>query len=357
MLTTETGLRRGSIRREQAMKVTIRSARMFLALVVGSAAIPRLLGCRAAQLGMDQGDMRQALLALYTDQVMDNLVRARNNLPIIHLDYSNITGTVTQSGGGEFADTQIEGTNRLGATPGKDLPEAITFPERRTFSNTLNWRVNVSQMNQLTLTAQPVISSQAVYDAYLDFLAVADRLRDSKDNPVGPVHIKKKFQGRYYWVPQEYAADFFRLSLLTTCLRGDAVPSPRDFACVVEGVVSTREISGGGGHEVTLRLKKPVPNDNGELRVTIKGRERLFTVHPIEGDEEKPRGAPTDQFILVFVASEYRDLTLDQLVEGLEDKPISLRLENHRPANSRTQDLLESIRHQMELFRLDQQAR
>ena len=55
-------------------------------------------GCATRQLCGDEEKMRCCLLQLYTDQLMDNLIRASNGLPIIQLDYTDLTGTVTVEG-------------------------------------------------------------------------------------------------------------------------------------------------------------------------------------------------------------------------------------------------------------------
>src|SRR5260370_20448269 len=64
-------------------------------------------GCRAHQLASDQNQFRQILTTMYEDQLMDNLIRAKTRMPLLQLDYSNITGTVSDSGVASF-----------GATPG-----------------------------------------------------------------------------------------------------------------------------------------------------------------------------------------------------------------------------------------------
>src|SRR5262245_44154382 len=60
-------------------------------------------GCRVRQLQMDQDRFRCALIQMQTSQIMDNLVRAYNGLPFVHLDYGAITGTVTQTANGQLS--------------------------------------------------------------------------------------------------------------------------------------------------------------------------------------------------------------------------------------------------------------
>src|SRR6516162_5139856 len=54
-------------------------------------------GCLARQVAADGRNFRQALLEMYTDQVMDNLIRASENMPFVQLAYRNLTVTDLQT--------------------------------------------------------------------------------------------------------------------------------------------------------------------------------------------------------------------------------------------------------------------
>jgi len=47
------------------------------------------------QAKLDQQQLRDVLMDYTQDQILDNLIRASNGLPIVHFDLSNITGQVT----------------------------------------------------------------------------------------------------------------------------------------------------------------------------------------------------------------------------------------------------------------------
>src|SRR5262245_48869884 len=81
-------------------------------------------GCQARQLANDQDSMRQAVLDLHTNQIMDNLIRIRQGLPILHVDYLHMTGTISQTAGGTFGDSQ-------------SLIDNVTRTAAATFSHTL----------------------------------------------------------------------------------------------------------------------------------------------------------------------------------------------------------------------------
>jgi len=69
-----------------------------------------LFGCRSQQLACDQNKFRCQILDLYTDQIMDNLIRVDQGLPIVQMDYTNIVGTITQNGSAGVTDAYTQTT-------------------------------------------------------------------------------------------------------------------------------------------------------------------------------------------------------------------------------------------------------
>ena len=50
------------------------------------AAVLLAVGCTNTQVRWDATRMRQDVMVYYNDQIMDNLIRAKNNLPFVHVD-------------------------------------------------------------------------------------------------------------------------------------------------------------------------------------------------------------------------------------------------------------------------------
>src|SRR5438876_5291007 len=69
---------------------TCRTLLLLLAISFGST------GCLARQVASDGCHFRQALLDMYTDQVMENLIHASENQPFVQLAYRNLIVTDTQ---------------------------------------------------------------------------------------------------------------------------------------------------------------------------------------------------------------------------------------------------------------------
>ena len=76
--------------------------RFLLVFCVCSVAAP---GCAVHEMYKDQDQIRTALLDLYTNQIIDNLVRASKGMPIIQLDYTNAQAMITVKETGSASDS------------------------------------------------------------------------------------------------------------------------------------------------------------------------------------------------------------------------------------------------------------
>jgi hypothetical protein len=182
-------------------------------------------GCAVHQLHNDQERMRSVLLELYTNQVMDNLVRAINGLPIIQLDYSNAQATVT-------ADANFVVSDGL-ATSHTNTLTAVALQSTsviRVLTNTLTATPGLSNINAVAVQANPVTTNNELYDAYLRYLAEPGSLRISDcPPPKGAAHRCVQFHKKYYWIPMEFRDEFFALATVTTAQRGLLLFPPEDF--------------------------------------------------------------------------------------------------------------------------------
>jgi hypothetical protein len=135
-------------------------------------------GCAVRELHDDQNKIRSALLDLYTDQIIDNLIRASNGMPIIQIDYTNATAQVTVGQTEGLSDSPVRTkTNVL------TLAAMSSYAITRTSMNTLMGNLGGSNSNQVAVTATPVTTSNEVYDAYLAFLTLPGSLQLSCDVP------------------------------------------------------------------------------------------------------------------------------------------------------------------------------
>jgi hypothetical protein len=229
-------------------------------------------GCAVHQAKKDQDRIRTALLDLYTNQVIDNLVRTYNRLPIIQIDYIDAQGMVTVEGSAGLEEEQTAQTTRSLLAP-------LSKTRQITTHLTGNW--SLKNTNQITLKAEPVTASNEVYDAYLEFLSIPGSVVVTLDPPPEcAAHVCKKYCGKYYWVPVDYADDFFRLSLLTTAQRGKRLlPPDASYKVKIVEVLpgssanpqrpapAQKEIDPNARIFVTIKLDRELPNDNGYIEI------------------------------------------------------------------------------------------
>ncbi len=67
----------------------------------GCIAIALLAGCTATQTRWDATNIRKEVMVYYNDQIIDNLIRAKQHLPFVHVDITLLTA----SGGSQISST------------------------------------------------------------------------------------------------------------------------------------------------------------------------------------------------------------------------------------------------------------
>ena len=309
-----------------------------------------LVGCRAAQLGRDQGSMRDTLLGLYEDQVFDNLVRAKLNYPIVQIDYSNLTGTLTQAanttvGGSE---TDVHNTYVAGAM-GALLKKVST--------SIFNYSVGASENAQMTMTGQPVIATDSVYKAYVDEVNknpdIVKRVTGKPD--LADAHLTHEFLGEKWYVPKDKAGDFFRLYLATTVQRQVKVVVPLNFKTTLLSTVNIDRVT-NDMYTLEIRLKDKIPNDTGQIIIPVNGVEMKFRYQRVE---DVDAGELTDRVLLIYSEKDKEGkalLPVAEFVKAIAGQDVILKNDAYVPGYvAPVRNQLEEIRSQLELQRLQQQ--
>jgi hypothetical protein len=296
-----------------------------------------LVGCAVPELRNDQDRIRCTLLSLYTNQTLDNLVRAHNGLPIIQLDYTNANASVTVSENASLSNTLI--TTRTNAlTVALAKAEGIT----RTTLDTVMGGLGAAQTNLIAVTANPVLTSHELYDAYLAFLGLPGSLCQGPDPPPeGVAHVCRKYGKVYYWVPVEYREQFFNLATITTVQRGRVLLPPDPFYTVTLLSIEGEPRPTPYGFRAIVRLDKEVPNDTGHLEFPDGTRLNFHEYNP------------PDKSLRLFVTDRLR-LEIDTSeaplgIKGAEDLrsrlplTVKMRLDHNEPAPPTTRELLDRI--------------
>jgi hypothetical protein len=219
-----------------------------------------------------------------TNQIMDNLVRAHNGLPILHIDYDAITGTVTDNVNGHLDSSYT------------DAAGAIT----RMIAATLGG----SNEKQLGVTGNPVRNDPELYMAYLQFLKTSPLLESAEPPPLGAAHLVRCCNGHYFWVPIERRGEFFELSMRVIGLRKAPEPVPQYVEVMVKEaiVLSPKEIADDDIKtnqyvQMRLSLAESVKSDSGTFSVEIEGVSYQFVMAPRGRlPEQRRTGYPSARF-------------------------------------------------------------
>ena len=199
-----------------------------------------LSACGTYQVHHDASTLRLKALDYYSDQIVDNLIRAKNGLFILHVDIGDLNATVKTSlsgtvGGGQTL-TRTTNTNALGLLASGASAAMRPF----TFS------VTPGRDDTLAINTKPTFTDEGhVYSAYLQFLNLPKgtglRLDQGKpenatklilDPKINPIHslverdprtplneneyipgTLKTWGRRQYYIPSEYRQAYFDLCL------------------------------------------------------------------------------------------------------------------------------------------------
>jgi hypothetical protein len=341
-----------------------------LLLVLGAA------GCRSAQLAQDQDQFRARLLDLYTNQIMDNLIRADRGLPIVQLDYSAITGTITQNGMASFTSTQTTTNTKMLVIP------TVVRTLTHSFMNVATFNPSAYQTNALTVTANPLLDHNEVYDAYLEYIdpnkkhpgsELTPLMRTPCEPPQDVVlcGLVRRCGDMYYWIPAEYKTEFQRLSLVTTVQRGQplTIPDKFDNTVATATVDADRESRDPPLYTYDVDFSKPMPNGSGIMELTIKDKQYRFPLQTYHGPKTPPNaprpeevpvdpGRNTTRFLLVWDPEVIKmpGLTRDDLPPLLRGQSVKVALDFFKPTVPNTMQLLKNIDNNLQLQRIQVQS-
>ena len=234
--------------------------RILTSLVICLLVLP---SCAGPELRNDQDRIRTAILSLYTDQILDNLVRATNGLPIIQLDYTNASSNVSVEQTASLSNGLQTTTNSALTLAAKNM-----LVSTHQTVDTISSSVGANNSNNVALTATPVLTSNMLYDAYLTYLGIPGGLEiTDAPPPCGAAHVCKKYCNQYYWVPVERKSEFFDLALITTTQRDRLLITPDKYVVTLlklDEFTATRTVSSNVTYwTVDADIDVLVPNENG----------------------------------------------------------------------------------------------
>lgn len=223
-------------------------------------------GCLSQQVANDGRGMRNALIDLYTDQAIDNLMRAHSGLPFVQLSYNSLgvndTDQVTVAAAG--GDAAFGGSHTTDPSKGPILAlgRATSFAGRFPFA------LNGERDQVLTFHAEPVTTQNWIYESYLAFARNPFLFVASPEKPECPVHICRQFGSMWYWVPAEAGEAFLDL-VLKTAMSPAASDATAPIGYWESKIICTEDITDKKDkyHTYRLQLHDKLPADQGTVQV------------------------------------------------------------------------------------------
>jgi hypothetical protein len=253
-----------------------------------------LAGCLPRQVAWDGAAFQNAVAHIYTQQAMNNLIRAYCDLPFIQLRFYQLKVTDTDDRSANRSLSQTITTQR-------DLFLAAAM---RTLTNFYTLGGVFDRRRTMSLNADPITDQNDIYERYLAFAHDPGRFCASEGPPPCPVHIVKKCGNKYYWVPAAAGPAFQELVLPTALMRGPQTvpPVPAAYEVRIIQVVGVSKVGRGDLTNATLVFNKEVPNGEATMVADLddsqRARVNLWPASRDAGGKQVPQGQPTSRLAI-----------------------------------------------------------
>jgi hypothetical protein len=232
----------------------------LMSTIVACLILVSFSGCLARQVTRDGQNLRQAVLQLYADQAMDNLICAYENRPFVQVAYDRISvnDTDTAKGTADFEQT-------LDQT--RPLAVAALSKFTRVLKDFWSLSADGSRVRRMTFYANPVTNQDDVYEAYLRFAKDPSCFCASAERPTCALHVMKEFRGMHYWVPEAAAPAYQSLILQTAFMRGpEKIIGYYQRICLRLRKIKVLE---GEGNSFWIDFDAPVPNGKATIMAIL----------------------------------------------------------------------------------------
>jgi hypothetical protein len=334
-----------------------------------------LAGCTTYEAGMDQDQFLNVAMDYEENQIMDNVIRAKEDFPIMQFDIKTVSAIVkndisagvngSRTGLGMFTGTPLNSTvatnsntstASLAAGAGSTILKQVVGTAQVTAAtvSSVSRVLGFTSTNDHTNTAEfdvcPVLLNNEVYQAYRDYLANnEDALLDTsmpkyrngapKEGPDSP-HIGKKWRGVFYWIPEKRKKEFFNLCLIASVTRnsptatlvgGEQSNGPIQDTILGFSPEVYQNLNGYNGTALHVNFRDPVAVDWGAATAVVSGVFRDFTLMP-DGGKRKP-DEKSNWFYLVYDPTDIKE-EATQLQKDLKGQVVDIRLRHNVPSAS-----------------------
>jgi hypothetical protein len=173
----------------------------------GCIAIVLFAGCTATQVRWDATKIREQVMVYYNDQIMDNLIMAKNHLPFVHVDIT----LLTSQGGSQISGTIGAGETRT-HTDSSMIGAASSF--MKAVMRPFTYSMTPQQTESRCLTTAPALGSQALaapapYPGVMTPTKVTTT-EDKDNNPTGTAIVERTLEAKprenIYQLYEKFAA-------------------------------------------------------------------------------------------------------------------------------------------------------
>ncbi|MBN2589963.1 MAG: hypothetical protein JXA96_08870 [Sedimentisphaerales bacterium] len=309
-------------------KIAIFLLNVFLMLI--------LSGCIAQTHHREQSSIRETILKLTEEQIVDNLIRCREGYPMIHIKYKTIEGTVTLNKSGGISSNRNESSSVI-----DDL---------------FGFSAESKQTNALKLVAEPVYNNSAIYDLYknaADKLILEGRVPDDLQEIEV---IRRRFNGKNYYIllkckEQKKAFGELCYNILNADL---SVPEKKVIKISEVTCKEYREDASNvpkpGIIEVTFEFDKKVRNVESKMKLS-KEIDKLPMIYKLDivEDPNTKYGEMTSKLVYIY-QKEVDNIDPNDLVEKLKDKEVEINTDFK--IEYPEQGILEQILEELKVIRL-----
>ena len=230
---------------------------------------------------------------MYTNQTMDNLIRARRDLPFVQLNYHDVLVQATDQYSGTLSNNQTFSASRS-LTFGSSLVGTLL----RAVGSAFTFGGSALRQDLLSFKADPITDQDDIYDQYISFAKDPNLLMVSASSPPKEeVHedLVRKCNGCYYYIPCSASQKFMELVRSTTFQRG--FNSARDaFPVTIKGTIDISKFApvDPNGVHVQIYFDTNVPNGDGQLLIRLPQSGRTVNLRVLRVVEDQIAGKTWD---------------------------------------------------------------
>ena len=152
-----------------------------------------LTGC-AAQVHMDSVNLRDRAVAYYGEEIMDNLIRGRNGMLMLHVDITSLNADVRNQmaanfGGGQSLTHTSEVENEKNNTTG--VAQVLNFATLAA-SRPSTFSLTPQNTDDLQILAAPVVDDPQVYIPYIQYLKLTHPGEELSSQPLRNLRIPEE---------------------------------------------------------------------------------------------------------------------------------------------------------------------